>query len=45
MIKIAKTKNILSFTQSKDNTEEYLNTIQSQSRTILQDNNSGNKFD
>ena len=38
-------EHIIVYSKSKDNTEEYLNTIQSQSRTILQDNNSGNKFD
>ena len=38
-------EHIIVYSKSEDNTEEYLNTIQSQSRTILQDNNTGNKFD
>ena len=38
-------EHIIVYSKSKDNTEKYLNTIQSKSRTILQDNNTGNKFD
>ncbi len=38
-------EHIIVYSKSIDNTEEYLNTIKSKSRIILQDNNTGNKFD
>ncbi len=38
-------EHIIVYSKSTDNTEQYLNTIRSQSRIILQDNNTGNKFD